>query len=119
MPLNIRGSVPIYSTKRWKKWIYMKFMQKLILRLLICVGITMTIMNVSKVFSSEIQPEAYREENSDTRCEPTPADYLGPFYKANAPVRANVGKGYQLTGMVISSMDCTPIAKAVVELWLI
>ena len=59
-----------------------------------------------------------RSTNSDTKCEPTPADYLGPFYEADAPVRSRVGKGYQLTGLVISSADCTPIAEAVIELWL-
>ena len=53
-----------------------------------------------------------------TKCQPTPANYLGPFYTANAPVRSSVGKGYQLKGMVISSADCTPIEKAVIELWL-
>ena len=96
----------------------MKSMRKLILKLFICVGFALTLMSVSTVFSSEIQPKAYRTENTDNRCEPTPADYLGPFYKANAPVRSSVGKGYQLTGMVISSGDCTPIAEAVIELWL-
>ncbi len=51
-------------------------------------------------------------------CEPTPSDYLGPFYKPNAPVRSSVGKGYNLKGMVMSSKDCTPIANARIELWL-
>ena len=96
----------------------MKFIQKSILKIFICVGFALTLMGVSKVFSSEIQPGAYRAENPGTRCEPTPADYLGPFYKANAPVRSSVGKGYRLTGKVISSGDCTPIAKAAIELWL-
>jgi protocatechuate 3,4-dioxygenase beta subunit len=64
------------------------------------------------------QTQESRSTNSDTKCEPTPADYLGPFYKAGAPVRSRVGKGYQLTGLVISSADCTPIAEAVIELWL-
>ena len=51
-------------------------------------------------------------------CEPTPADYLGPYYKPNAPVRSSVGKGYNLKGMVMSSKDCSPIANARIELWL-
>ncbi len=96
----------------------MKFIQKYILGFLIGVGFTLTIMSITKAFASEIQPEVIRAENPGTRCEPTPADYLGPFYKANAPVRSSVGKGYHLTGMVISSEDCTPIAKAAIELWL-
>jgi hypothetical protein len=86
----------------------MKFMQKSILGLFIGVGLALTLLSVSRVYTSEIQPEAYRAENPDTPCEPTPADYLGPFYKANAPVRSSVGKGYKLTGMVVSSADCTP-----------
>jgi len=53
-----------------------------------------------------------------TQCNPTAPDSLGPFYKAGAPVRASVGKGYQLRGVVKSSADCAPIANAGVELWL-
>ena len=96
----------------------MKFIQTSILKLFIAMGVVFTVMSVSTAFSSEIHSEAYRAQNTGTRCEPTPADYLGPFYKANAPVRSSVGKGYQLTGSVISSEDCTPIAKAAVEFWL-
>jgi protocatechuate 3,4-dioxygenase beta subunit len=71
-----------------------------------------------KTISAQTQTALSRSTNSDTKCEPTPADYLGPFYKAGAPVRSRVGKGYQMTGLVISSADCTPIAKAMIELWL-
>ena len=71
-----------------------------------------------KTISAQTQTALPRSTNSDTKCEPTPADYLGPFYEANAPVRSRVGKGYRLTGLVISSADCTPIAEAVIELWL-
>ena len=52
------------------------------------------------------------------KCKPTPSDYLGPFYKAGAPVRASVGKGYELRGVVKSSADCAPIANVGIELWL-
>lgn len=55
---------------------------------------------------------------ASTKCEPTPADYLGPFYKAGAPVRSSVGKGYELGGVVRSSDNCAPIANARIELWL-
>jgi protocatechuate 3,4-dioxygenase beta subunit len=54
-----------------------------------------------------------------TKCDPTPADYLGPFYKSDAPVRSSVGKGYSLEGVVMSSQDCSPIASARIELWLV
>ena len=53
-----------------------------------------------------------------TNCQPTPPDYLGPFYKAGAPVRASVGKGYELRGVVRSAADCRPIENARIELWL-
>jgi protocatechuate 3,4-dioxygenase beta subunit len=52
------------------------------------------------------------------KCPPTPADALGPFYQANAPVRASVGKGYVLSGVVKSARDCAPIQGARIEFWL-
>jgi protocatechuate 3,4-dioxygenase beta subunit len=51
-------------------------------------------------------------------CKPTPSDALGPFYKSNAPLRANVGKGYVLTGSVKSAQDCLPVEGARIEFWL-
>jgi len=73
----------------------------------------------SETISAQTQTALSRSTTPGTQCEPTPADYLGPFYTGNAPVRSSVDTGYQLNGMVISSADCAPIAKAVVELWLI
>jgi protocatechuate 3,4-dioxygenase beta subunit len=52
------------------------------------------------------------------RCPPTEPDMLGPFYKANAPVRSSVGKGYILDGVVRSSKDCSLIRSARIEFWL-
>lgn len=51
-------------------------------------------------------------------CTPTLPDALGPFYKPGAPVRTGVGKGYKLSGRVMSSRDCLPIPRARIELWL-
>ncbi|MFN2468244.1 MAG: intradiol ring-cleavage dioxygenase [Gaiellaceae bacterium] len=51
------------------------------------------------------------------RCTPTRADSLGPFYVANAPVRAKTGTGHVLTGTVRSSRNCGKIARAKVEFW--
>ncbi len=51
-------------------------------------------------------------------CRPTEPDMLGPFYKAGAPVRSSVGKGYILNGVVRSSRDCSPIRGAEIEFWL-
>lgn len=44
---------------------------------------------------------------------------LGPFYKSNAPIRSAVGKGYIMTGMVMSSRDCSAIKGARIEFWLV
>lgn len=51
-------------------------------------------------------------------CKPTEQDYLGPFYKPNAPFRTSVGKGYLLSGMVKTAMDCSAIEGARIEFWL-
>ena len=55
---------------------------------------------------------------SSKECEPTPADYLGPYYKPDAPMRSSVGRGHVLEGVVISSADCSPVADARIEFWL-
>ena len=86
------------------------------LNLVLSLACSLIVLVPVKTISAQTQES--RSTNSDTKCEPTPADYLGPFYKAGAPVRSRVGKGYQLTGLVISSADCLPIAEAVIELWL-
>jgi len=51
------------------------------------------------------------------RCEPTLDDGVSPSYKPGAPVRSKVGNGHVLTGTVLSSRDCAPIADAKLELW--
>lgn len=51
-------------------------------------------------------------------CIPTQPDSLGPFYKPNAPLRSSVGRGYLLSGVVLSSKNCLPIPKARIELWM-
>ena len=51
-------------------------------------------------------------------CIPTNPDSLGPFYKPNAPLRGSVGRGYRLSGLVLSSRNCLPIPQARIELWM-
>ena len=51
-------------------------------------------------------------------CIPTHPDSLGPFYKPNAPIRSSVGRGYRLSGMVLSSKNCSPIPQALIEFWM-
>ena len=59
-----------------------------------------------------------QSQAAGSKCPPTPSDYLGPFYKAGAPVRASVGTGYELKGVVKSAADCRPIERARIEVWL-
>ncbi len=60
----------------------------------------------------------FTAESHAADCKPTEPDMLGPFYKANAPVRSHVGEGYVLLGMVRSSKECAPVPKATIEFWL-
>lgn len=53
-----------------------------------------------------------------TRCAPTRADALGPFYEPGAPVRSKVGTGYVLRGRVLTT-SCRPIGRARIEFWLV
>jgi protocatechuate 3,4-dioxygenase beta subunit len=52
-----------------------------------------------------------------TRCRPTPTDAFGPFGRGTPPFRAKIGTGHVLTGLVLSSITCGPLARARVELW--
>ncbi len=88
------------------------------LNLALILACSLILLAPAKVVLAQSQTALSKSTNSETKCEPTPEDYLGPFYKAGAPVRSRVGEGYQLTGHVMSSANCTPIAEAVIELWL-
>ena len=50
-------------------------------------------------------------------CTPTIDDGVSPSYMPNAPERTVVGKGHVVTGVVLSSTDCQPIAHAKLEFW--
>ena len=50
-------------------------------------------------------------------CRPTPTDASGPFGRGTPPQRARIGSGHVLTGVVLSSVDCKPLARARIELW--
>ena len=52
------------------------------------------------------------------RCRPTTPDADGPFYRAGAPERSSVGKGYILSGTVRSADDCAIRPGAKIEIWL-
>ena len=53
---------------------------------------------------------------SAVRCAPTLGDSAGPFGRAAPPLRAKIGTGHVLTGIVLST-DCRPIAGSRVHLW--
>ena len=50
-------------------------------------------------------------------CLPTLDDGAGPFGRGAPPRRAKIGTGHVLTGTVLSSVDCGPLAGARVHLW--
>ena len=50
-------------------------------------------------------------------CPATVPDGFGPFGRGSPPVRASIGKGHVLTGVILSALDCKPILGARVELW--
>lgn len=50
-------------------------------------------------------------------CAPTIPDAAGPFGRGMPPLRAKIGSGHVLTGVVLSALDCRPLVGARVELW--
>ena len=50
-------------------------------------------------------------------CPPTLDDGSGPFGRGAPPQRAKIGTGHVLTGVVLSSVDCRPLARARIHLW--
>lgn len=79
--------------------------------------------------SALTQQESFKENLTPTSTIPTPAippsrsctptldDGVSPSYKPDAPERTIVGSGHVLTGVVLSSKDCQPIAYAKLEFW--
>ena len=55
--------------------------------------------------------------NAAPGCPATLADGFGPFGRGSPPVRASIGKGHVLSGVVLSALNCRPIPRARVELW--
>jgi protocatechuate 3,4-dioxygenase beta subunit len=50
-------------------------------------------------------------------CQPTPSDAAGPFARGEPPLRAKIGRGHVLTGVVLSALDCRPVPGARVQFW--
>ena len=94
-------------------------MKKTIFSILVMsVACAIVFMGPSKVISGQKHMLLSQVQAAGAKCKPTPSDYLGPFYKAGARVRASVGTGYELNGVVRSSANCAPITNAKIELWL-
>ena len=55
--------------------------------------------------------------SAQTPCVPTASDAEGPFYKTDAPIRENTGRGLTVSGMVKSAGSCEVIPGARVEWW--
>jgi hypothetical protein len=55
--------------------------------------------------------------SSAYRCSPTATDPFGPFGRGAPPVRARIGTGHVLTGVVVSAASCKPLPGAQVQLW--
>jgi protocatechuate 3,4-dioxygenase beta subunit len=58
------------------------------------------------------------------QCRVTPRDALGPFYKSGAPAQAELcasgsggGQKLTVTGRVLGTPECAPLAGALVEVW--
>src|SRR5262249_41164092 len=50
-------------------------------------------------------------------CEPSPQAAAGPFGRGMPPMRASIGHGHVTTGVVLSALNCKPLAGARVEYW--
>lgn len=50
-------------------------------------------------------------------CPATTSDGFGPFGRGSPPVRASIGKGHVVSGVILSTLTCKPIPGARVELW--
>jgi protocatechuate 3,4-dioxygenase beta subunit len=71
----------------------------------------------SVLFASVALATVAASASGATACPASIPDGFGPFGKGMPPVRAKIGTGHVLTGVVLSSLDCKPIRRARVELW--
>jgi len=69
------------------------------------------------VFAVLIASFANPAAAAEWKCTPTPQDEIGPFYRPNAPLRSEIGRGYILEGTVRSAATCRPIPGARIEFW--
>ena len=77
------------------------------MRLLACAAVALTALAAGGIASAPAAPG----------CPPTIDDGAGPFGRGAPPRRSKIGTGHVLNGIVLSSVDCTPLAGARVHLW--
>lgn len=98
-------------------------MKKLLLYLALCVILfgsstcTAAQQTAITVEGTAIQPTSTSIVPSLGSCRPTIDDGVSPSYKPDTPERNVVGEGHILTGVVLSSETCKPIANAKLEFW--
>lgn len=54
---------------------------------------------------------------AELKCEPTPSDSEGPFYKPGAPERTSTGEGLVVSGRLLGAPDCRPLSGGRIEWW--
>ena len=70
------------------------------------------------VFLPALAAMAIAPVQSELPCVPTPQRFLGNSYIPNvAKMKIDIGKGLVMQGRVLSSLDCEPIANAIIEHW--
>jgi protocatechuate 3,4-dioxygenase beta subunit len=102
-------------SKSWRKY---KPTQKKILVSILSLSVLFSIASFSVTILAENLYMIGQLKKYGIGCIPTHPDSLGPFYKPNAPLRSSVGRGYRLSGMVLSSKNCSPIPQALIEFWM-
>lgn len=75
-------------------------------------GLLSILCSIAMLFSAGTPAMA-----AERKCQPTPWDQIGPFYKPGAPLRNKIGSGYLLSGTVRSAVDCQPLPGAKIEFW--
>jgi protocatechuate 3,4-dioxygenase beta subunit len=86
---------------------------------------TLILINQACAFATQVHtPETTVEVTASataaktiTSCRPTLDDGVSPSYKSNTPEQTLVGHGHVISGVVLSSLDCKPIAHAKLEFW--
>lgn len=51
------------------------------------------------------------------KCDPTPPDSEGPFYRPGAPERMSTGEGLSVSGRLLGAPDCRALSAGRIEWW--